>query len=59
MIQHARAREIYGERRAPRTEIKKAWPRRVRTGHARFRTGHAKELKKYRRKIDKGEDVIC
>ena len=48
---HSRAKKIYGEKRRPRVEIEKKWPRRVRTLYGRLRTGHAKELNYYQHKI--------
>jgi len=48
---HPRAKEIYGERKRPRTEIESKWPRSVRTLYGRLRTGHAKELNYYQHKI--------
>lgn len=58
-IVHDRAREMYGERRKPRSDIEKKWPRRIRSQFARLRTDHAKELKIYQKKIENIEDATC
>ena len=58
-ITHERASATYGERRKPRFEIERAWPRNVQTLFARIRTGHAKELRYYRYLIETEEDPLC
>ena len=35
-IQNERAIEVYGEIRAPRTDIENTWPRKVQTAYARL-----------------------
>ena len=40
-IEHPRAKEIYGKRRGPRRDVKKTWPRNVRTLYQRLHTGHS------------------
>jgi ribonuclease HI len=47
-VEHPRAKDIYGKRRGPKTDVERTWPRSVHTHYARLRTGHAQELKKYR-----------
>ena len=58
-IGHERAKKVYGERRCPKFEVEKRWPRNVRSLYARLRTGHAKELRDYRYKIDQEDDPFC
>ena len=58
-VQHQRARDTYGERKKPKMEIEKVWPRSVRTLYARLRSGHCKELKHYQYMIDVADDPFC
>ena len=58
-IGHARAEEVYGERRRPKFEVEREWPRNVRSLYARLRSGHAKELRDYMYKIDQVDDPFC
>ncbi len=58
-VSHARALETYGDRRGPKMEVERPWPRSRRTLFARLRTGHAMELKAYRHKIEKEDDPNC
>ena len=59
-ITHPRAKVTYMEKRAPRKEIEKAWPRKVRTMYARLRTEHEKNLKDWRfRMLGKEENSRC
>ena len=59
-ITHPRAKETYMERRAPRKNIEKAWPRKVRTMYARLQTDHEKNLKDWRhRMLGKEETGMC
>ena len=58
-IDHVRAAQTFQDRRQPRTEIEKNWPRDVRTLYARLRSGHAKELNYYSWLIEKDEDPSC
>jgi len=39
-IQNEKAQAIYQNRRSPKTEIEKTWPKRVRTKFAQLRSGH-------------------
>jgi len=54
-----RVHSIYKDRRRPKTEVEKAWPRRVRTAYSRLRTGHSKLLAQYRYYIDKADSPDC
>ena len=36
-VKHTRARDVYGERKNPKMEIERGWPRTVRTLYARLR----------------------
>ena len=58
-ISHSRAKQMYGDRRGPKTKVEKKWSRRQRTLFARLRTNHAKELKHYQHRIGNVEDAIC
>ena len=58
-IEHPRAKAMYGERRRPREEIEKRWPRSVRTLYGRLRTGHAKELNYYQHKLHNIDSPNC
>ena len=58
-ITHARALETFGERRIPRTDVEKTWPKPVRTLYAQLRSGHCMELKWYRHFINIEEDDLC
>ena len=57
--QLSRARATYQERRSPKSEVEKTWPRQVRTIFARLRTGHSKELPQYRYMIEKDDEPTC
>ena len=57
--QHSRARATYQERRNPKSEVERTWPRQVRTLFARLRTGHSKELRQYRYMIEKDDEPTC
>ena len=57
--QHSRANATYQERRSPKSEVEKTWPRQVRTLFARLRTGHSKELRQYRYMIEKDDEPTC
>ena len=58
-IQNEKAQAIYQNRRSPKTEIEKTWPKRVRTKFAQLRSGHAVELRYYRQKIELDESATC
>ena len=58
-IKHPRAKEMYGERRGPKMEVEKVWPRSVRSLYGRLRTEHSMDLAYYRYKLDKEEDPYC
>jgi ribonuclease HI len=58
-VSHVRAKDTYRERRKPKYEEEKEWPRAVRSLYARLRTGHAKELKQYRYVIEIEDDPFC
>ena len=58
-VKHDRAKETYGERKKPKMEIEKSWPRAVRTLYARLRSGHCKELKHYQYMIEVADDPFC
>ena len=48
VIEHERAASMFGERRSPRVDIEREWPRSVQTLFSRLRSDHAVELKHYR-----------
>ena len=54
-----RVHKIYQQRRKPKIEIEKTWPRKVRTAYSRLRTGHSKLLAQYRYYIDKADSPDC
>lgn len=56
---HDRVKRIYKERRRPKWEVEKRWPRKVRTTYNRLRTGHAKQLAYYRYLIEKEDSPEC
>ena len=56
---HTRAEETYGERRCPKYQVERRWPRNMRSLYARLRTGHAKQLREYLYKIDAEDDPYC
>ena len=58
-IHHPPAKRMYGDRRKPRFDIEKNWPRSVRTLFSRLRSGHSMKLADYRFVIDKEEDDAC
>ena len=58
-VSHKRAKTMYGERRKPKFEEEKSWPKKVRTLFSKLRTGHSTELKRYRFLIEKEDDPIC
>ena len=58
-IEHARAKATYKDRRKPKFDVEKTWPRNVRMLYARLRTGHAKELAYYRYLIEADDDPMC
>ena len=58
-ITHERAKVTYGDRRSPRFDVEKQWPRSERRLFARLGTGHAKELKRYAYLIDSEDDPTC
>ena len=58
-IKHIRARQVYRDRRKPKFEIEKKWPRKVRSTFSRLRTGHSKLLANYRFLIEKEDSPIC
>ena len=58
-VTHGRAAPMYGERRSPKFEIERRWPRDVRRNFQQLRTGHSKLLKRYRYIIDLEEDPYC
>ena len=56
---HDRVRKIYRERRKPKLEVERRWPRKVRSAYSRLRTGHAKQLAYYRYLIEKEDSPEC
>ena len=58
-VHHDRAKSIYQDRRKPKYEMEKNWPRKIRTLYNRLRTGHAKELAYYRYLIEKEDHPEC
>jgi len=58
-VSHNRGKEMYLDRRAPRVDIERKWPRKVRRLFARLRTDHAKELRFYMYLIEKEDDPSC
>ena len=58
-VQHARAKETFGERLKPKVEVEKKWTRNVRSLFARLRTGHTTKLKQYKYMIEAEDDPYC
>ena len=58
-ITHDRVKKIYRDRRKPKFEIEKKWPRKVRSTFSRLRTDHSKLLAKYRYLIEKEPSPLC
>ena len=58
-IEHQQAKDTYGDRRNPKAEVEKKWPRKIRALFSRLCTGHAMELKHYRHFIGQEEDPNC
>ena len=58
-VTHERARNTYKDRRKPKVDVEKKWPRSVRSLFARLRTGHAMELRAYRHRLDEEVDPMC
>ena len=56
---HERTARMYKERRRPKMEIERSWPRKVRSAFSRLRTGHSKLLAQYRYLIDKADSPVC
>ena len=55
----ARVRKIYRDRRKPKFEIEKKWPRKVRSTFSHLRTDHSKLLARYRYLIEKEPLPLC
>ena len=58
-VTHKRAKDIYGERKKPKLEVEKAWPRSVRSLFARLRTDHCRDLRHYQYVIEIADDPFC
>ena len=58
-VKHERVLATFGNRRKPKFEIEKEWPKRVCVLFTRLRSGHAMELKGYRHFIGIEEDDLC
>ena len=58
-VTHHRAKEIYKERRNPRTDVERNWPLNVRQLYNRIRTDHAVELGAYAHRIGLVADPRC
>ena len=58
-LTHDRAKEMYRDRRHPKMDVEKMWPRKARRLYAKLRSGHTMELKHYRHKVDAEEDGLC
>ena len=58
-VTHERAAPMYRERRGPKFEVERRWPRDVRRNFQQLRSGHSKLLKKYRYIIDLEDDPYC
>ena len=58
-VGHYRAARTFKDKRQPRTDIEKKWPRKVRSLYARLRSGHSKELSYYSWLIEKQDDPSC
>ena len=56
---HERAKEVFGERKKPKMEIEREWPRSVRTLFSRLRSDHSRELKHYQYRIEIADDPFC
>ena len=56
---HERTARMYKDRRRPKMEIERSWPRKVRSAFSRLRTGHSKLLAQYRYLIDKADSPVC
>ena len=50
---------MYGDRRKPKFELERKWPRKVRSAYVRLRTDHSKLLAKYRYLIEKETSPLC
>ena len=58
-VQHARAKETFGDRLKPKVEVEKLWARDVRSLFASLRTGHSPKLKQYKYLIEAEDDPYC
>ena len=56
---HKRALEIYQDKKKPKLEVERQWPRSVQSLYSRLRSNHAKELKQYMYRIDVADDPYC
>ena len=56
---HERARATFGEKRSPKMEIERIWPKKVRTLYSRLRTRHTTELKAYKARVNREENRMC
>jgi len=56
---HERAKEVFGERKKPKREIEREWPRSVRTLFSRLRSDHSRELKHHQYRIEIADDPFC
>lgn len=58
-VTHERAKQVYGDRKKPKLELERKWPRSVRTLYARLRTDHSRELANYRYLIEAEDEPFC
>ena len=58
-FKHKRACAFYGNKRKPKMEIERKWPRDGRRAYSQLRTGHSKLLNSYLIQIDKRDNPRC
>ena len=59
IVENEKAQAIYQNRRGPKFEVEKMWPKRVRSKFAQMRSGHSMELRYYRNKIELDDSASC
>ena len=50
---------MYVDRKKPKLELERKWPRSVRTLYSRLRTDHSRELANYRYLIEAEDEPFC
>ena len=58
-ITNPKAWKIIQNRRGPKSEVEKRWPKSVRRKYSQLRSRHAMELRYYRNKIEIDDDAKC